>query len=64
MGLNKTAVDFGGTDFVALAGAMGGHGVLATDRDALRVAVEKARSRNGFTLIACPIGASAYDGRI
>ena len=64
MGLARAAVDFGGTDFVALAEAMGGSGVLAGDRESLRAAVDEAQSRRGFTLIACPIGARAYDGRL
>jgi len=54
---------FGGTDLAAVAEAMGGRGVTVWDRDRLAAAITEGRRRRGFTLIACPIGARAYDGR-
>lgn len=63
-GLDNCGVDFGGTDFAAAAEAMGGRGVTATNRDELRRAVHDAMASPAFTLIACPIGRKAYDGRL
>jgi acetolactate synthase-1/2/3 large subunit len=54
-------VDFGGTDFAALARAFGGHGVAVADADALRAAAQAALGRDGFTLIAARIPRRAYD---
>ena len=62
MGLARAGVDFGGTDFAALAMAMGGHGVLIRDPVALRREADAAFARDGFTLLACAIDRSAYDG--
>ena len=62
-GMNNRGVDFGGTDFAAAAVAMGGQGVTADSRDDLRAALEEAMGADVFTLIACPIGRKAYDGR-
>lgn len=62
-GLINSGVDFGATDFVALARAMGGTGVAASDRPTLTQAVTDALDRDGFTLIACMIGEKPYDGR-
>lgn len=56
-------VDFGGTDFPAVANAMGGIGVTAGDRDTLMNAIDDGLKADTFTLIACPIGRKAYDGR-
>ncbi len=56
-------VTFGATDFVAVAEAMGGTGVTVTDRETLASAIAEGRRRRGFTVIACPIGARAYDDR-
>jgi acetolactate synthase-1/2/3 large subunit len=55
-------VDFGGTNFPALAAAFGGHGVRVESEAAMEVAVRDAMSRSGFTLIAAHIGRRAYDG--
>jgi acetolactate synthase I/II/III large subunit len=55
-------VDFGGTDFPALARAFGGHGVWIDDADALADAAKAALTRDTFTLIAARIGRRAYDG--
>ncbi len=55
-------VDFGGTDFPALARAFGGVGVWVDDRDTLRVEAVAAMQRDTFTLIAARISKGAYDG--
>ncbi len=61
----RRAVDFGATDFVALAGAMGGVGVEARTPDDLASALAEGLTREDtFTLIACPIADRAYDGCI
>ncbi|MBT7510585.1 MAG: hypothetical protein HN650_09265, partial [Rhodospirillaceae bacterium] len=52
-----------GTDFAAVATAMGGHGVTVDNRDALEAALTEAFAAETFTVIACPIGRKAYDGR-
>ncbi len=57
-------VDFGGTDFAAVAAALGGVGVTASDEATLETALKEALKRKTFTVIACPIGRKAYDGRI
>lgn len=56
-------VDFGGTDFAAVANVMGGVGVTATNRGDLEDAIKAGLEADTFTLIACPIGRKAYDGR-
>lgn len=61
---DNLGVDFGGTDFAAVADAMGGVGVTATDTETLAAALLEALERDTFTVIACPIGRKAYDGRI
>ncbi len=63
-GLKNLGVDFGGTDFIAVAKAMGGVGVVAASGEAMEAAVAAAFARDTFTVIACPIGARAYDGKI
>mgnify|MGYP002527044967 FL=1 len=63
-GLAKLAVSFGATDFVALADALGGHGVAIESRSGIAGAMAQARARETFTLLACEIGDHAYDGRI
>ena len=62
MGLSRAGVDFGGTDFAAVASAMGGHGVTIGDAGALEREARAAFARDGFTVLACDIDASAYDG--
>lgn len=62
-GMDNVGVDFGGTDFAAVATAMGGHGVTVDNRDALEAALTEAFAAETFTVIACPIGRKAYDGR-
>jgi acetolactate synthase-1/2/3 large subunit len=58
------AVDFGGTNFSAVASAMGGEGVICHDRISLNAAIKDAYQRKTFTLISAVIGKNAYDGRI
>ena len=55
-------VDFGGTDFPAVAAAMGGHGVWIDDAEGLATEAAAALDRETFTLLACRIGRRAYDG--
>ncbi len=63
-GLGNLGVDFGATDFVAVAEALGGRGVAVSDRQALDRAVKDGLAAETFTIIAAEIGAMAYDGRI
>lgn len=58
------AVEFGGTNFSAVAIAMGGAGVTCHDRASLNRAIKDAYGRDTFTLISAVIGKNAYDGRI
>lgn len=62
-GLPNLGVDFPGTDFPALAEAMGGYGVTVRDRPSLAEAVKKGLAADRFTIIAAEIGRRAYDGR-
>jgi len=56
-------VDFPGTDFVAVAEAMGGIGAMVETTEAVEREVEAAFARQKFTLLAIPIGRKSYDGR-
>jgi acetolactate synthase I/II/III large subunit len=58
------AVDFGGSDFPAIAAALGGHGVWIDDAEALASEAGLALGRSTFTVLACRIGKRAYDGLI
>ena len=62
--LPNLAVDFGATDFPAVARALGGEGVAVRDRAALARELEAALARDRFTVVAAEIGRRAYDGRI
>jgi len=62
-GQDNLGVDFGGTDFAAVANCMGGRGVTATNRAELESAITEGLAADTYTLIACPIGRKAYDGR-
>jgi len=62
-GRDNFGVDFGATDFPAVAQAMGGIGVAVKDRAALSQAVVDGLNAKTFTLIAAHIGPKAYDGR-
>ena len=64
MQLPNLAVEFGATDFKAVAEALGGHGVWVEDRQSLQSALENAVSADRFTLIACRIGKCPYDNRL
>ncbi len=55
-------VDFGETDFPAVARAMGGEGAWVEDTATLRAEAERALGRTRFTLLACRIGRRAYNG--
>ncbi|MBE9558786.1 MAG: thiamine pyrophosphate-binding protein, partial [Proteobacteria bacterium] len=56
--------DFGGTDFTAMAKAMGGNGVTVRDREGLAKAVKEGLAAENFTIISAVIGRQAYDGRL
>lgn len=57
-------VEFAGTDFDAVARALGGHGVSVRNRQDLEDEITAAFARDSFTLISAEIGRNAYDGRI
>jgi len=57
-------VEFPGTDFTAVATAMGGAGATCRTRAELHAAIQDAYQRDTFTLISAVIGRNAYDGRI
>ncbi len=62
--LPNRGVDFGGTDFPALARALGGHGAWIDDAETLERETADALAREtGFTLLAVRIGRRAYDGK-
>ncbi len=63
-GLAPAGVALGRTDYAAVARAFGGHGETARDACALRAALDAAAGRAGFSLIACPVSAGDYAGRI
>ena len=62
-GLRNLGVDFGVTDFAAVARALGGRGFAVDNRPALRAAVTEGLAAGTFTVIAAAIGRHAYDGR-
>ncbi|PTM40988.1 thiamine pyrophosphate-binding protein [Bosea sp. 124] len=62
LGLKRAGVDFGATDFAAVAQALGGHGVAISDRESLKREAQMAFGRAGFTLLACRINALDYEG--
>jgi len=64
MGYANLAVDFGATDFPAVAEALGGKGMWCHDRQTLAEQLDLAFKRDTFTLISAVIGKNAYDGRI
>ena len=63
-GYENLAVDFGATDFPAVAKSLGGEGVWCRDRESLAAQLQSAFDRNTFTVIAAVIGEKAYDGRL
>jgi acetolactate synthase-1/2/3 large subunit len=60
----NAAVDFSGSDFPAVAQALGGIGRWVDDAGTLEREVEAALSRAAFTVLACRIARRAYDGKI
>jgi acetolactate synthase I/II/III large subunit len=58
----NVGVDFGETDFPAVASAYGGHGVWIDNVEDLKAEASHALKRDGFTLLACRIPRRAYDG--
>ncbi|MEZ5666668.1 MAG: thiamine pyrophosphate-binding protein [Alphaproteobacteria bacterium] len=61
-GFADLAVDFGATDFAAVAGALGGHGARVADAGALAREIDAALGRRDrFTVIACDIDGRDYD---
>ncbi|MDJ0930041.1 thiamine pyrophosphate-dependent enzyme [Breoghania sp.] len=52
---SNAGVDFGETDFVAVAKALGGVGAWVDDAESLRLEAEAALSRDTFTILACRI---------
>ena len=64
VGHANLGVDFGESDFAAVASALGLHGAWADDRETLETELSQALERNGASVIACRIGPKAYDGLI
>ncbi|CAD5296996.1 Acetolactate synthase-1/2/3 large subunit [Bosea sp. 62] len=62
LGLARSGVDIGETDFAGIARAIGGHGATIEDRETLAREAEAAFRRDGFTLLACRIDAGSYEG--
>ncbi len=58
------AVDFSGTDFPAVAQALGGYGAWCDTRQQVNDEVKAALGRDSFSLICARIGRKAYDGRL
>ncbi|MGB0697309.1 MAG: thiamine pyrophosphate-binding protein [Rhodospirillaceae bacterium] len=63
-GLGNLGVDFPPTDFVKLAEAMGGVGVLVKDAETMAAECAALHDRETFTLLACQVPRKAYDGLI
>ncbi|WP_343559352.1 thiamine pyrophosphate-binding protein [Kiloniella sp. b19] len=59
----NSGVDFTGSNFPAIAEALGGHGVWIDDEETLKAEADAALKRDCFTLLACRIGRKAYDGK-
>ncbi|MTI00326.1 thiamine pyrophosphate-binding protein [Roseibium sp. RKSG952] len=59
----NVGVDFGETDFPAVARAYGGHGVWIDNTADLETEALAALKRDGFTLLACRISNRSYDGK-
>ena len=63
-GMDSLGVDFGRTDFAAVARALGGIGADVDNRADLARAVGEGLSAETFTVVAAHIDRTAYDGRI
>lgn len=61
-GRPRRGVDFGTSDLPAVARAMGGHGAWVDDIATLNAEMADALGRETFSLLACRIGPTAYDG--
>ena len=62
--LPNLAVEFGATDFPAVAKALGGEGAWVQGRETFAREIEAALCRETFTILAANIGPRSYDGRI
>ncbi len=62
MQYENVGVDFDGTDFAAVAQALGGAGVTVHDAATLERELRAAWVRDTFTVIACVVPRQAYDG--
>ena len=62
MQLPRRGVDFGATDFAAVARAYGGHGTVVKSVESLQSELSAAWGGNGFRVIACPVDKRDYDG--
>ena len=62
-GRPNLGVDFSGSDFPAVAEAMGGKGVWIDDKATLEKEAHAALQHNTFTILACRIGQKSYDGK-
>lgn len=62
--LGRRAVGVGRFDVERIAAGLGGRGVVAADRDSLAAALGAALEAATFTLIACPVEAQSYRGRV
>lgn len=60
--LPNLGVDFGATDFVALAKGYGGNGKWVEDNKSLEAALDEAFDADRFTLLACRIDKQQYMG--
>ncbi|MEW5423174.1 thiamine pyrophosphate-binding protein [Amorphus sp. 3PC139-8] len=58
----SVGVEFGGTDFPAVAEALGGVGRWVDDAETLASQLDEALGRDGFTILAARIDRRAYDG--
>ena len=60
--LPAAGVALGETDFARVAEGFGGHGTTVETIDDFRNALQAARRRQGFSLVACRFDASLYEG--
>ena len=63
MKLINQGVEFGATDFPAIADALGGFGSWIENQEELHKSLQGVFERETFTLLACKIGEKAYDNR-
>lgn len=60
-GKESLGVNFGCTDYVTAAIALGGRGLVVKSRKEIKDAITAAFACKTFTIIVCPIGRQAYD---